>query len=131
MLLEKSDEKFIRNIYVMPEKIVSLMNDRQLNDIKRFCSSNKAISILGVDPAYNIGQCFVMITTFLGVIQRKMFVSHFLIFSPPPFTFYVTFIWKITFKINSKINSSEILKKMKFWLTFSGKNLAIILRKDC
>ena len=131
MLLEKSDEKFIRNIYVMPEKIVSLMNDRQLNDIKRFCSSNKAISILGVDPAYNIGQCFVMITTFLGVIQRKMFVSHFLIFSPPPFTFYVTFIWKITFKINSKINSSEILKKMKFWLTFSGKNLAIVLRKDC
>ena len=40
------------------------MNDRQLNDIKRFCSSNKAISILGVDPTYNIGPCFAMITTY-------------------------------------------------------------------
>ena len=36
-LVEKSDEKFIRNISVIPEKIVSLINDRQLNDIKRFC----------------------------------------------------------------------------------------------
>ena len=42
-VLEKSDEKFMRNISVIPEKIVSLMNDRQLNDIERFCTSNKAI----------------------------------------------------------------------------------------
>ena len=35
-VLEKSDEKFIRNVSVKPEKIVSLMNDRQLNDVKRF-----------------------------------------------------------------------------------------------
>ena len=35
-VLENSDEKFIRNVSVKPEKIVSLMNDRQLNDIKRF-----------------------------------------------------------------------------------------------
>ena len=31
--LEKSDEKFIRNISVIPEKIASLMDVRQLNDI--------------------------------------------------------------------------------------------------
>ena len=62
--LEKSDEKFIRNISVIPEKIVSLINDRQLSDIKKFCTSNKAISILGVDPTYNIGPCFVTITTY-------------------------------------------------------------------
>ena len=35
-VLEKSDEKFIRNVSVKPEKIVSLINDRQLSDIKRF-----------------------------------------------------------------------------------------------
>ena len=35
-VLEKSDEKFIRNVSVKPAKTVSLMNDRQLNDIKRF-----------------------------------------------------------------------------------------------
>ena len=31
--LGKSDEKFIRNISVIPEKIASLMDVRQLNDI--------------------------------------------------------------------------------------------------
>ena len=62
--LEKSDEKFIRNISVIPEKIVSLMNDHQLNDIKRFCTSNKAISILRADLTYNIGPCFVTVTTY-------------------------------------------------------------------
>ena len=66
-LVEKSDEKFIGNISVIPEKIVSLINDRQLNDIKRFCTSNKAISILGVDPTYNIGPCLVTITTYRHV----------------------------------------------------------------
>lgn len=35
-VLEKSDERFIRNVSVKPEKIVSLINDRQLSDIKRF-----------------------------------------------------------------------------------------------
>ena len=51
-------EEFMGKISVVPEKIVLLMNDRQLSDFKRFCKSNKAISILGVDPTCNIGPCF-------------------------------------------------------------------------
>ena len=58
------EDDIIELISVIPEKIVSLMNDRQLNDIKRFCTSNKAIPILGVDPTYNFGQCFVTITMY-------------------------------------------------------------------
>ena len=55
---QKSDEEFMGNISVVPEKFVSLMNDRQLSDIKRLCKSNKTVSVLGVDPTCNTGSCF-------------------------------------------------------------------------
>ena len=41
--LEKSNEKFVRNISATPGKSLSLMNDHQLSHIKRFRKSNKAI----------------------------------------------------------------------------------------
>ena len=47
-----------------PEKIISLMTGRQLNDIVRFCTKPHAISILGIDPTYNLGLCYVTITTY-------------------------------------------------------------------
>ena len=47
--LEKSDETFIKNISVTPEKVLH--------------KYNKAISILGIKPTNNIGPCFVTITT--------------------------------------------------------------------
>ena len=46
------------------EKIISLMTDRQFNDIVRFCTKPHAISILGIDPTYNLGPCYVTITTY-------------------------------------------------------------------
>ena len=65
---QKSNEEFMGNISVVPEKIVLLMNDRLLTFINSmtswFCKSDKAISITGVDPTYNIGPCFVKITTY-------------------------------------------------------------------
>ena len=47
--LEKSDETFIRNISVTPEKVLH--------------NYNKAISRLEIKPTNNIGPCFVTITT--------------------------------------------------------------------
>ena len=47
-----------------PEKIISLMTDRQLNDIVRFFTKPHAISILGIDPTNNLGPCYVTITTY-------------------------------------------------------------------
>ena len=47
-----------------PEKIISLMTDRQLNDIVRFCTKPHAISILGIDPTYNLGPCYITITIY-------------------------------------------------------------------
>ena len=47
--LEKSDETFIRNISVTPEKVLH--------------NYNKAISRPEIKPTNNIGPCFVTITT--------------------------------------------------------------------
>ena len=59
-----ANNKYIRNVLMAPEKIISLMTDRQLNDIVRFCTKPHAISILGIDPTYNLGPCYVTITTY-------------------------------------------------------------------
>ena len=53
--MERKGSHFVRNICVAPEKIVSLMANRQLYDIKRFCTSNTEVSIEGIDPTYNKG----------------------------------------------------------------------------
>ena len=61
---EVANNKYIRNVLMAPEKIISLMTNRQLNDIVRFCSKPYAISVLGIDPTYNLGPCHVAITTY-------------------------------------------------------------------
>ena len=62
--MEKKSSNFTRNICVAPEKVISLMTNRQLNDNKKLCTSNVEASILGIDPTYNIGPCFVTISTY-------------------------------------------------------------------
>ena len=63
--VEKRKEfNFIRDFYAAPEKIISLMTNYQLNDIKRFCTSNIQVSVLGIDPTYYIGPCFATILTY-------------------------------------------------------------------
>ena len=40
------------------------MTNRQLNDLEKFYTTSIKVSILGTDPAYNIGPCFVTISTY-------------------------------------------------------------------
>ena len=40
------------------------MTNRQPNDLERFCTSSIQVSILGTDSTYNIGPCFVTISTY-------------------------------------------------------------------
>ena len=68
---EVSNNKYIRNVLMAPEKIISLMTDRQLNDIARFCTKPYAISILGIDAAYNLGPCYVTITTYRHLFSTE------------------------------------------------------------
>ena len=53
--MERKGFHFIRNVCVAPEKIVSLMANRQLYDIKRFCTSNTEVPIEGIDLTHNKG----------------------------------------------------------------------------
>ena len=71
--IEKKGCNFIRNICVAPEKIISLITNRHLNDIKQFCTSNIEVSILGIDLTYNICSCFVAISTY----QRLQFLKKY------------------------------------------------------
>ena len=57
--MEKRGSNFIRDICVAPEKVISFITNCQLNNITRFCTSNIEVSVLGIDPTYNIGPCFI------------------------------------------------------------------------
>ena len=70
--MEKNGSNFIRNTYVAPEKIIYLMTNCWLNDMKRFCTSNIEVPILGIDPTYNIDPCFVTISTY----WHLQFLTH-------------------------------------------------------
>lgn len=144
-----------------------LLNNHQLNDTKRFWTSDGAIPIIAIHPTVQTSafstkrkcpSCNVWsnnytykerisVTFFTaqkdikiraetcwyassGSDLEEMFISRFLVFPPLPFTFYVTFVLKIIFKINSKIYNSKITKKITFWKIYLGKNVVIILRKD-
>ena len=58
---DATETAFIRNVILSPEKIVFLATDTQLNDIDRFCTSNDKFCIVGVDPTYNVGPCYVTV----------------------------------------------------------------------
>jgi len=59
---KQSDSSFLREVRTAPEFSAILANDRQLNDIHRFCVKNCS-SVLGVDPTFNICSQNVTITT--------------------------------------------------------------------
>ena len=55
--------RFIRGITPAPTLVVFLANDRQLNDMKRFCTDMKQFCVLGVDTTFNCGK--FLVTVFL------------------------------------------------------------------
>ena len=63
-LIQSDGNRFIQNVSVALEKVIFLANLRQINDVNRFCTGNQQISILGIDPTYNLGPCFVTISTY-------------------------------------------------------------------
>lgn len=51
---EEVTERFIRECNIHPNLTVVLASDRQLQELKQFCTDPTAFSILGVDPTFNI-----------------------------------------------------------------------------
>ena len=43
---------------------VIVYDDRQLADVKRFCCGKSPTCVLGVDRTFNVGKCFVTVTTY-------------------------------------------------------------------
>lgn len=99
MDLAKSQEKvkniFVREVRCVPEFTVFMATDRQIREVKKYCTNMKNFSVLGVDTTFNIGAFFVTFTTYrntmlltkkgtepvmIGPIlihQRKNFDSYF------------------------------------------------------
>ena len=55
---------FLREVRTAPELSTFLANDRQLQDIEKFCKSKLNGVALGIDPTYNICNYYVTICTY-------------------------------------------------------------------
>ena len=55
---------YIQNVSVARKKVIVLANLCQINNVNRFCTGNQQISILRIDPTYNLGPCFATISTY-------------------------------------------------------------------
>eukprot|EP00112_Aurelia_sp_Birch-Aquarium-sp1_P016585 Seg3779.2 transcript_id=Seg3779.2/GoldUCD/mRNA.D3Y31 product="hypothetical protein" protein_id=Seg3779.2/GoldUCD/D3Y31 len=65
------DSAFIRNVTVAPEKTVFLANNRQLNDLVRFCTKDGNVSVLGIDQTFNVGNFYVTLTNYHHLMLKK------------------------------------------------------------
>ena len=62
---------FVRKVETSSDPCVVLATDHQLNDIQRFCTNPSQFSVLGVDPTFNFGKCYVTLTTYRHLLLRN------------------------------------------------------------
>ena len=60
---ERKDQ-FVRVVNAAPFPMMVLAYDYMLNDLERFCTSQRRFSILGVDPTFSLGDFDVTVTTY-------------------------------------------------------------------
>jgi hypothetical protein len=70
---ESKVNPFIRNVQGAPDAMCVLANEKQLNDLRRFCCDPNEFSVLGVDPTFNLGDFSVTVTTYrhLQLLERN------------------------------------------------------------
>ena len=75
VLSKVQEQKFVRSAVVAGNKppTVIVYTDQQLADVKRFCTGRQKRCILGIDRTFNLGKCFVTVTTFkyVDVLRNK------------------------------------------------------------
>ena len=77
-----------------PEKIVFLSWENQLNDINHFCKNNAQFCILGIEPTYNVGPCYLTVTTYRHLHFRAnkgehpVMIGHVLIHARKEYSSY-------------------------------------------
>ena len=73
---------YVRTVLTSPETIVFLSSENQLDDINRFCTNNARFCILGIDPTYNVGPCYLTVTTYRHLHFRTNKGEHPVMIGP-------------------------------------------------
>jgi len=71
------EQQFVRTAVVAGDKppTVIVYTDQQLADVKCWCCRPRKCCILGVDRTFNLGKCYVSVTTFkyMDVVWNKVY----------------------------------------------------------
>ena len=57
------DKAFITSVDTSPEEVIFVATNQQLTDLAGFSRDPQKLCIIGVDPTYNVGPCYVTLTT--------------------------------------------------------------------
>ena len=73
-------DPFLQTVQAAPDAMCLLANNRQLNDMVRFCTEPDQCSVLGINPTFNLGEFNVTVTTYrhLQLIDRQTKSLQFL-----------------------------------------------------
>lgn len=60
-------QRFVRIVSDDSSPSCVLGTDRQLSDLKRFCTNPDYSCVLGIDPTFNLGKFYVTVTTYTNL----------------------------------------------------------------
>ena len=55
---------FVRKVECAPEPVIYLMNEKQLEDIEKFCTNEVKFDVFQIDPMFNFGEFSVTTTQY-------------------------------------------------------------------
>ena len=58
------DLAFVRKVELAPEPVTYLMNEKQLEDIEKFCTNEVKFGVFQIDPTFNLGEFSVTTTQY-------------------------------------------------------------------
>lgn len=69
--MEDESKLFIRDVKTIREPAIIVAQDRQLNDLVRFCSNAEEFGIMTVDPTFTLGQFDVTVITYRNLLLQS------------------------------------------------------------
>ena len=55
---------FVRKVECAPEPVIYLMNEKQLEDIEKFCTNEVKFGVFQIDPTFSLGEFSVTTTQY-------------------------------------------------------------------
>jgi len=78
----KPGDAFVRLVSGAPEPMTVLTFNWSLNDVERFCTTDKQSTVLCVDPTFNLGDFYVTVTTYRHLMLRNSNGNHPVMMGP-------------------------------------------------